>query len=92
MTDEEEAGSQHVIVLRNLVTELQFVVRGCNGLIAEHRARDQRVLALLKRVEWGDDKVCCPECGLCNCHEHEDGTTGHKPGCELVALIKELEG
>ncbi len=45
------------------------------------------LLAMLKRIEWegwGETESVCPEC-------MERKKAGHKPGCELKAVIDLLE-
>lgn len=57
-------------------------------LESELRARDARVVALLKRIEWAVDSIC-PCCRELYVSEHSDPPR-HAPDCELAALIREL--
>ncbi len=53
---------------------------------------NDRVLALLKRIEWNDEGQFCPACSKLLPGGNPEPGEGHAPDCELAALIRELEG
>jgi hypothetical protein len=74
------------------IDEMVDIIRRSNALVAAA----PEMLAMLKRLEWCqmtlDDGVTfhetvhyCPKCGYAK-------TEGHKPTCELAALIARAEG
>lgn len=55
----------------------------------------ERSRALLRRIEWngqaseGTEGGACPECGgEAHLHIFQPKSMGHKPGCELAALLR----
>ena len=48
------------------------------------RAREARMKALLKRLEWRGGSGDCPDC----CGWNDAGGKHHKPDCELAALLR----
>lgn len=92
LTGAEVISGEEITELRGLLGEVQSH-RLC--VLASAAARTaERARALLKQLEWAsecDDEWSCPSCGGLqpggvNWHKEPEG---HKPDCELAALIGE---
>ena len=76
-----------------LIRELRRALRIRIDSDEAHTALLARARALLKRVEWSTEGYTEGQCPECAGQERPsfDGRMagGHKPGCELAALLKE---
>ena len=59
---------------------------------AKLRAENERLLAMLRRLEWNSYPYDDGMCGACGGGEPKESLwtpKGHKPDCELAALLRE---
>jgi len=56
--------------------------------INQYKKENERLISLLKKVQWNAEPNCCGACVYCYCYEWEE----HSEDCELNNLLHENIG